>query len=130
MSKNRKLINKRTLLCLTLLLTALYVADVYLRYRSLYDDGLVLELIKSEERGEFEYVQLGEVKMSTELWGLFGVSVPSFGRGLTMYVRYFTAWKYNPDEVNQEDNYKKYGQVDMRHRVKVSDSLEGNVGFI
>ena len=57
MSKNRKLINKRTLLCLTLLLTALYVADVYLRYRSLYDDGLVLELIKSEERVEFEYVQ-------------------------------------------------------------------------
>jgi hypothetical protein len=130
MSKNRKLINKRTLLCLTLLLTALYVADVYLRYRSLYDDGLVLELIKSEERVEFEYVQLGEVKMSTELWGIFGVSSPSFGRGSTLYIRYFTAWKYNPDEVNQEDNYKKYGQVDMRHRVKVSDSLEGNVGFI
>ena len=130
MSKTRKLINKRTLLCLTLLLIALYVADVYLRYRSLYDDGLVLELIKSEERVEFEYIQLGEVKMSTGFWGLFGVSSPSFGRGSTMYIRYFTAWKYNPDEVSQEDNYKKCGWVDMRHRLKVSDSLEGNVGFI
>ena len=130
MSKTRKLINKRTLLCLTLLLIALYVADVYLRYRSLHDDDLMLELIKSEERVEFEYIQLGEVKMSTGFWGLFGVSSPSFGRGSTMYIRYFTAWKCNPDDVNQEDNYKKYGWVDMRHRVKVSDSLEGNVGFI
>jgi hypothetical protein len=130
MSKTKKLINKRMLLCLTLLLITLYVAYVYLRYRSLYDDDLMLELIKSEERVEFEYVQLGEVKMSTVFWGLFGVSSPSFGRGSTLYIRYFTAWKYNPDEVNQEDNYKKYGWVDMRHRVKVSDSLEGNMGFI
>lgn len=130
MSKTRKLINKRTVLCLTLLLITLYVVDVYVQYRSLHDDGLMLELIKSEERVELEYVQLGEVKMSTGFWGLFGVSSPSFGKGSTMYIRYFTAWKYNPDEVNQEDNYKKYGQVDMRHSVKVSDSLEGNVGFI
>ncbi|MDH5704265.1 MAG: hypothetical protein OEY99_08625 [Aigarchaeota archaeon] len=130
MSKTRKLINKRTVLCLTLLLIALYVADVYLQYRSLYDDDLMLELIKSEERVEFEYIQLEEVKMSTGFWGLLGVSSPSSGRGSTLYIRYFTAWKYNPDEVSPEDNYKKYGWVDMRHRVKVSDSLEGNVGFV
>ena len=130
MSKTRKLINKRTVLCLTLLLIALYVADVYLRYRSLYDDGLVLELIKSEDRVEFEYVQLGEVKMGTGFWGLLGVSSPSLGRGSTLCVRYFMAWKYDPDEVDQEENYKKYGWVDMRHRVKVSDSLEGDMGFV
>lgn len=130
MSKTRKLINKRTVLCLTLLLIALYFVDVYLRYRSLYDDDLILELIKSEERVEFECVQLGEVKMSTGFWGLLGLSSPSFGSGSTLYVRYFTAWKYNPDEVSPEDNYKQYGWVDMRHRVKVSDSLEGNVGFV
>jgi hypothetical protein len=129
-SKTRKLINKRTVLCLTLLLTALYVADVYLRYRSLFDDGLMLELIKGEERVEFEYVQLGEVKMNNWFLGLLGVSSPSSGRGLTMYVRYFTVWKYYLDEVNLEYKYKQSGCVDMRHHVKGSDSLEGNVGFI
>ena len=130
MSKTGKLINKRTVLCLTLLLTALHVADTYLRYRSLYDDGLVLELIKSEGSVEFEYVQLGEVRMGTGFWGLLGVSSPSSGRGSTLYIRYFTAWKYDPNEVSPEYNYKQYGWVDMRRRVKVSDSLEGNVGFI
>lgn len=130
MSKTRKLINKRTVLCLTLLLIALYVADVYFRYRSLYDEDLMLELIKNEERVEFEHVQLGEVRMGTGFWGLLGVSSPGFGRGSTLYVRYFTAWKYDPDEVDQEENYKKYGWVDMRRRVKVSDSLEGDMGFV
>ena len=130
MSKTRKLINKRMVLCLTLFLIALYVADVYIRYRFLNDDGLVLELIKGEERVEFEYVQLGEVKMSTGFWGLIGVSSPGSGMGSTLYVRYFTAWKYDPDEVSQEENYKKYGWVDMRHHVKVSDSLGEDVGYI
>jgi len=69
----------------------------------------VLELIKSEERVEFEYVQLGEVRMGTGFWGLLGVSSPGSVRGSTLYIRYFTAWKYDPDEVSQEDNYKKYG---------------------
>jgi hypothetical protein len=130
MSKTKKLINKRMVLCLTLLLIALYVADVYIRYRFLNDDGLVLELIKSYEGVEFEYVQLGEVKMGARFWGLLGVSSPSLGRGSTLYVRYFTAWKYDPNEIDQEENYKKIGWVDMRHRVKVSDSLEGDVGYI
>ncbi len=130
MNETRKLVNKRTVLCLTLLLIALYIADFYLRYRSLHDDGLVLELIRSEERVEFEHVQLGEVKMGTGFWGLLGLSSPGFEGGSTLYVRYFTAWKYDPDEVSPEDNYKQYGWVDMRRRVKVSDSLEGDVGFV
>ena len=130
MSETRKSVNKRTVLCLTLLLIALYTADVYMRYRSLHDDGLVLELITSEERVEFEHVQLGEVRVGTGFWGLLGVSSPSSGRGSTLYVRYFTAWKYDPDEVGPEENYKQCGWVDMRRRVKVSDSLEGDMGFI
>lgn len=126
-SKTRKLSNKRTVLCLTLLLIALYVTDIYLRYRSLYDDNLMLELIKNEERVEFERIQLGKVRMSTGFWGPLGVSSQSFERGSTLYIRYLTAWKYDPDEVSQEDNYKKYGWVDMRHRMKVNDSLECGV---
>lgn len=65
----------------------------------------MLKLIKSEERVEFEYIQLGEVKISTGFWSFLGVSSQSYRKGSTMYIRYFTARKYNLDEVSQDDNY-------------------------
>ncbi|MFB0558112.1 MAG: hypothetical protein ACETVY_03235 [Candidatus Bathyarchaeia archaeon] len=130
MSITRQFIKKRTVLCLLLLVIAFYAAGIYLRYRSLYDDDLMIELIRNDERVEFEHVQLESVVMSTRFWGLFGVSSPGFGGGSTMYIRYFTAWKYSPDEVSEEDNYKKCGWVDMRHRVYMSDPLKGSWGFV
>ena len=48
MSKTMRFINKRTALCVSLLVVALYAADVYVRYRSLCDDDLMLELIMRE----------------------------------------------------------------------------------
>lgn len=122
MDKTKRLVNKRTVLYLVLLVIAFYGAGIYVRYRSLYDDDLVMELIKSDERVEYEHVQLGSVVPSPKF--------RTFGSGSTLYIRYFTAWKYLPDEVSIEDNYKKFGWVDMRHSVHVSVSLRGTVGFI
>lgn len=101
-----------------------------MRYRSLYDDDLMMELIKSDEKVEFEYIQLESVVLSPQFKNPFLVSSPSLGRGSTLYIRYFTAWMYSPDEVRKADNYKKLGWVDMRHRVHVSISLQGSAGFI
>ena len=130
MSKNRQFINKRMVLYLILLVIAFYAAWIYMRYKSLYDDDLMMDLIKNDDRVEYEHIQLESVVMSTKFWSLFGRSSPSFGRGSTLYIRYFTAWKYPPDEVSKENNYKKVGWVDMRHRIHVSIPLKGNQGFI
>lgn len=123
MSKTRKLINKRSVICLVLLVIAFYATWICIRYRSIYNDDLMLELIKNDERVEFEYIQLESVVPSPKFKNFFG-------SGSTMYIRYFTAWKYSPDEISIADNYKKHGWVDMRHRVHVSDPLKGDVGFI
>jgi hypothetical protein len=123
MNKTRNAINKRTVLYLLLLVVALYSAWIYIRYRSLHDDDLMMELIKNHERVEFEHIQLSRVSPSPKLKNVFG-------SGSTLYIRYFTAWKYHPDEVSKADNYKKHGWVDMRHRVHVSIALKGTEGFI
>lgn len=122
MSKTRKLINKGTVLGLLLLVISCYSAGIYMRYRSLYDDDLMMELIKNDERVEYEHIQLERVVPSPK--------VRTFGSDSTMYIRYFTAWKYPPEEISKVDNYKKHGWVDMKHRVHVSDPLKGNLGFI
>ena len=123
MSKTRRLIDKRTALCVSLLVIAFYAADIYVRYRSLCDDDLMMELIKRDERVEFEHVRFDRASPSPNFMTLSR-------SGSTLYIRYFTAWKYPPDEVSMADNYKKYGWVDMRRRVHVSVPLEGDVGFI
>jgi hypothetical protein len=123
MGKTRRLINKRTVLRVLLLVVALYVADVYVRYRSLCDDDLVMELIMRDERVEYEHVRLDRASQSP------GFTIV-FGSGSTLYVRYFTAWEHPPDEVSAADNYKQHGWVDMRRRVYVSDPLKGDMGFI
>lgn len=123
MSKTRNVINKRTVLCLLLLGVALYSAWIYVRYRSLHDDDLMMELIKNDERVEFEHIQLSRVSPSPKFKNVFG-------SGSTLYIRYFTAWKYPPDEVSKTDNYKKHGWVDMRHCVHASITLKGTEGFI
>ena len=123
MNKTRNTINKRTVLYLLLLVVALYSAWIYIRYRSLHDDDLMMELIKNDERVEFEHIQLSRVSPSPKFKNIFG-------SGSTLYIRYFTAWKYPPDEVRKADNYKKHGWVDMRQRVHVSITLKGNQGFI
>jgi len=130
MSKNRQFINKRTVLCLILLVIAFYAVGLYMRYRSLYDDDLMMELIKNDEIVEYEHIQLESVVLRPKFRGIFGGSRSGFGWGFDMYIRYFTVWKYPPDEVSKADNYKKHGWVDMRHRVHVSISLKGNQGFI
>lgn len=123
MSKTRNAINKRTVLFLLLPVVALYVAGIYIRYRSLHNDDLMIELINNDERVEFEYIQFSRVSPSPKFKNIFG-------SGSTLYIRYFTAWKYPLDEVSKADNYKKHGWVDMRHRVHVSITLRGNQGFI
>lgn len=123
MSKTSRLINKRTALCVSLLVIAFYAADIYVRYRSLCDDDLMMELIMRDERVEFEHVRFDRASPSPNFMTLSR-------SGSTLYIRYFTAWKYPPDEVSMADNYKKYGWVDMRRRVHVSVPLEGDVGFI
>ena len=123
MSKTIRFINKRTVLCVSLLVVALYAADVYVRYRSLCDDDLMMELIMRDERVEYEHVRFYRVLPTPNFMTLLK-------SGPTLYVRQFTAWKYPPDEVSIADNYKKYGWVDMRRRVHVGVSLEGGVGFI
>ena len=130
MGETKRFINKRTVLCLALLVIAFYAAGVYMRYRSLYDDDLMMELIKSDERVEFEHIQLESVVLGPKFRNPFLVSSLRFGRDSTLYIRHFTAWMYSPDEVSEADNYKKLGWVDMRHRVHVSDSLQGSAGFI
>ena len=99
-------------------------------YRSLHDDDLILELINGDENVEFEYIQLGGVVMSPSVRNLLGAHSSSFGRGSTLFIRYFTAWKYPPDEVSKAENYKELGWVDMRHSVYVSIVLKGNEGLI
>ena len=123
MSKTIRFINKSTALCVSLLVVALYAADVYMRYRSLCDDDLVMELIMRDERVEYEHVRLDRASPSPGFTIVFGSSS-------TLYVRYFTAWEHPPDEVSVADNYKQHGWVDMRRRVHVSDPLKGDVGFI
>jgi len=123
MSKTKRFINKRTALCVSLLVIAFYAADVYVRYRSLCDDDLMMELIMRDERVEYDHVRFYRVSPSPNFMTLLR-------SGSTLYIRYFTAWKYPPDEVNIADNYKQYGYVDMRRRVHVGDPLEGDVGFI
>ena len=130
MGETKRFINKRTVLCLVLLAIVFYAAGVYMRYRSLYDDDLMMELIKSDEGVEFEHIQLESVVLGPKFRNPFLVSSLRFGRGSTLYIRHFTAWMYSPDEVSEADNYKKLGWVDMRHRVHVSDSLQGSAGFI
>jgi len=123
MSKTIRFINKRTVLCVSLLVVALYAADVYVRYRSLCNDDLMMELIMRDERVEYEHVRFYRVLPTPNFMTLLG-------SGSTLYVRYFTAWEHPPDEVSMADNYKQYGWVDMRRRVYVSDPLKGDVGFI
>ena len=108
---------------MSLLVIAFYAADIYVRYRSLCDDDLMLELIMRDERVEYEHVRFYRVLPTPNFMTLSG-------SGSTLYIRYFTAWKYPPDEVSIADNFKKYGWVDMRRRVHVSDPLEGDVFFI
>lgn len=123
MSKTIRFINKRTALCVSLLVIAFFAADIYVRYRSLCDDDLMMELIMRDERVEYEHVRFYRVLPTPNFMTLVG-------SGSTLYVRYFTAWKYPPDEVSMADNYKQYGWVDMRRCVHVSDPLEGDVFFI
>ena len=123
MSKTIRFINKRTALCVSLLVITFFAADIYVRYRSLCDDDLMLELIMRDERVEYEHVRFYRVLPTPNFMTLSG-------SGSTLYIRYFTAWKYPPDEVSIADNFKKYGWVDMRRRVHVSDPLEGDVFFI
>ena len=123
MSKTIQFINKRTALCVSLLVFALYAADIYVRFKSLYDNDLMMELIVTDERVEYKHIQLDRVSPSPKLKTLYG-------SGSTLYIRYFTAWKYPLDEVSTADNYKKYGWVDMRRRVHVGVPLEGDMGYI
>ena len=58
MSKTRRFINKRTALYVSLLMIVFYAADIYVRYRSLCDDDLMMELIMRDERVEYEHVRL------------------------------------------------------------------------
>ena len=129
-SKTRRFINRKTVLCLILLVILIFAGGIYVCYRSLHNVDLILELINGDENVEFEYIQLGGVVLSPSVRNLFVASSSSFGRGSTLFIRYFTAWKYPPDEVSKADNYKKLGWVDMRHRVNVSIVLKGNEGLI
>lgn len=74
MGETKRFINKRTVLCLALLVIAFYAAGVYMRYRSLYDDDLMMELIKSDERVEFEHIQLESVVLGPKFRNPFIVS--------------------------------------------------------
>ena len=129
-SKNKKYINRKTVSSLILLVIIIFTGGIYIRYRFLHNDVLILKLINSDENVEFEYIQLGGVVMSPSVRNLFGAYSSSFGGGSTLYIRYFTAWKYPPDEVSRADNYKQLGWVDMRHWVYVSIVLNGSVGLI
>jgi hypothetical protein len=93
----------------------MYSGWIYICYRSLHDDGLILELINGDDMVEFDYVQLGGVLLSLTVRNLFGAFSSSFGGGSTLYLRYFMAWRYPPDEVSRANNYKQLGWVDMRH---------------
>jgi hypothetical protein len=83
----------------------------------------MMELINNDERVEFEHIQLSRVSPSPKFKKIFG-------SGSTLYIRYFTAWKYPLDEVSKAENYKKHGWVDMRHRVHVSIAFKGTEVFI
>ena len=82
----------------------------------------MMELI-NDERVEFEHIQLSRISPSPKFKNIFG-------SGSTLYIRYFTDWKYPLDDVRKAENYKKHGWVDIEHRVHVSIALKGTEGFI
>ena len=90
---------------------------VYYRYRWLRNDEAVMDCIAESDQVSYSLVELEDVEFFTKAKD--GLLEGEEMTGPTLFLRWFTAYKYPRGQVAPESNYCFDGYVDMNRRVHI-----------
>lgn len=94
----------------------------------LEDDQAVKDYLKENIDTNYKYIKLSEVQ--------FAIKAPNIETSHrpnpydSLFIRYFSIFQYDPDEVSKEKNFRIDGYVNQRGKIVIYDHVYGNPIYV